>query len=596
MRRVFWSLTLLCGLACGCSNPSNDTKIFVVVWSDLAVPAQIDNIVVEVKGPSGEFSVARTLTAGNEAGETKLPVVVVLVPPDNKGIPIEVTASGNSGRNVVVSQSARLAFLSGQSRVLTFFLARACQNQACGTNTTCSYGRCDRPIDVVPGNLPAYNPSTLLTPPDAGLAPTFDGSPSSSADSGTDTADEAQGNDGATDNAADVPAILSDGGRDADGEGGSAGVDGASATGEAGSDSGSGGADGSDGPGDAGSAGEAGGMGGAVVDGGSDGTGTGGSGGAGGIAGTGGTDTGGSGGTGGSNVPDGASDANETGGSIGTGGTVGSGGIGAGGTVGSGGIGTGGTVGSGGTGTGGLGGSVGTGGASDPSMVGYWSFDEPVAGSYADAWGSNNATGVGTTVIPSGAWGNAVGLGTALTNPATKYVSLPTNVDAITSTYTVSVWFNPRDFGNANSSQALVTWDGGGTDGSSCKGFRLVVIPPLHLTADANCGSAGYAAATAPLNSVQGRWSLVVVTIAGRTWTLHLYNQGACNNEVPNFPKASNLSFPGFAPGGTWRMGASGTDTQDGFNGSLDELHLWSRTLSLTEIRNLCTCNQTSCP
>jgi hypothetical protein len=586
MRRAFRSLTLLCGLASGCSNPSNDTKIFVVVWSDLAVPGEIDNIVVDAKGPSGKISVTRTLTAGNEAGKTKLPVVVALVPPDNKGLPVEVTASGNFGRNFVVSQSASLSFLSGQSRVLRLFLGRACRGQTCVGNVTCANGRCNQPIDVVPGSLPVYNPSTLLTPPDAGLAPTFDGSlaDSKSADSGADAADatdDGQGYDSANDNSVDVPVFVSDSGPDSLNEGESGGRDDASATGEAG------GSGGSTGPRDASGDNEAGGLDLAVGTGGSDGTGTGGSAGTGGIAGaggagtggtgtggiagTGGTGTGGSDGTGGSNGPADAGDANETGGSTGKGGTVGSGGIG-------------------------TGGSTSTGGASDPSMVGYWNFDEPIAGSYADAWGSNNAIGVGTTVNSSGAWGKAVGLGTAVTNPATKYVFLPTNVDAITSTYTVSVWFNPRDFGNATTSQALVTWDGGGTDGSSCRGFRLAVDPPLHLTADANCGSAGYAAATAPLNYVQGRWSLAVVTITSRTWTLHLYNQGACNNEVPNFPKANNLSFPGFASGGTWRMGASGTDMQDGFNGSLDELHLWSRTLSVTEIRNLCTCNQTSCP
>lgn len=311
MRRVFWSLTLLCGLACGCSNPSNDTKIFVVVWSDLAVPAQIDNIVVDVRGPSGKFAVTRPLTAGDEAGKTKLPVVVVLVPPDNRGLPIEVTASGNFGPNFVVSQSARLSFLSGQSRVLTFFLAHACQGQTCGANTTCSYGHCDQPIDVVPSSLPVYNPSILLTPPDAGLVSTADGAiaDSNATDLASEAGHEGPGKDGALDNSTDVPDFVLDGCPEAGGDGGNVGADGANATGET---------EGADGPGRADGPGDVvgfdendgqGGAGGAGWDGGSGGTSTGGDGGTGGTGGdggSGGSGTGGGGGSGGSAVLDAA--------------------------------------------------------------------------------------------------------------------------------------------------------------------------------------------------------------------------------------------------------------------------------------------------
>ena len=134
-------------MACGCSDPANDTKIFVVVWSDLAVPTEIDNIVVDVNGPSGTFAVTQSLTVGNEAGKTRLPVVVALVPQDNKGLPFEVEATGNLGSSVVVSQSARLSFLPGQSRVLRLSLAvRAGVCSALGT-------------PPVPSG-PALNPST----------------------------------------------------------------------------------------------------------------------------------------------------------------------------------------------------------------------------------------------------------------------------------------------------------------------------------------------------------------------------------------------------------------------------------------------------
>jgi Concanavalin A-like lectin/glucanases superfamily len=300
--------------------------------------------------------------------------------------------------------------------------------------------------------------------------------------------------------------------------------------------------------------------------------------------------------------PDAAPMDTSTGGAAGqtdVGGADGTGGVGdAGGAGGTGGAGnTGGSGGMGGAGGfGGTGGLGATGGVSDPSQVGYWKFDEAVAGPYADSWGNNAATGTGVAVNPNGAWGNAVRMGTAVVSPATQFVSLPTNADIMTAPYSVSVWFYPNDFGNTTAMQALVTWDGGGSDASNCKGFRLTIVPPAHLTADPNCTTASYVAVTVPVGAVQGKWNLVAVTITGRTWTMYLYNQGACNSPAANFPKSSNVSFAGFASSGTWRLGASGTDNKYGFNGSLDEFHLWNRTLSQTEIQNLCACNQTSCP
>jgi hypothetical protein len=237
-----------------------------------------------------------------------------------------------------------------------------------------------------------------------------------------------------------------------------------------------------------------------------------------------------------------------------------------------------------------------SGDASDQSQVGYWSFNETVAGSYADPWGGNAATGTGVAVNPNGVLGNAVRLGTAAVSPATDYLSLPTNADVITTSYTVALWVYPNDFANATTDQALVTWDGGAIDCDAIqKGFRLRISAGGHFAADTNCG--GFIAQKVTPSDVQGKWSFVAVTITGASWTLYLYNQGACTTPISNFPKTANISgFAGFASGGTWRFGASGTDHQLGFNGSMDEVHFWNRDLSQTEIVSLCTCNLTSCP
>ena len=84
MQRTLRALTLFCGFACACLSHTNNTKNFVVVSSELVVPIELDSIAVDVRGPAGTVSVARSLSATGQAGQTGLPIVVALVSPDNK--------------------------------------------------------------------------------------------------------------------------------------------------------------------------------------------------------------------------------------------------------------------------------------------------------------------------------------------------------------------------------------------------------------------------------------------------------------------------------------------------------------------------------
>ena len=169
MRRVLWTLSLLAGVA-SCSSKQNDTKIVVEVWSDLAVPGQMDEIRIAAKGTTASKPFVFPLT-----DKTSLPAVLVLVPPDNQDLPFDVTATGYLKSNPVVSQAAHLSFVSGKSLVLTLFLGSACTVVPCPTNQTCSGGNC-QPVDVDVNGLPAYDPNAPMLPPDAGVGARRDGS------------------------------------------------------------------------------------------------------------------------------------------------------------------------------------------------------------------------------------------------------------------------------------------------------------------------------------------------------------------------------------------------------------------------------------
>ncbi|HJX66910.1 MAG TPA: hypothetical protein VJ860_23510, partial [Polyangia bacterium] len=232
MRRTYWMLSLLAGLG-ACSSQDKNTKIVVVVWSDLTIPTEMDRIQIDVQGPTAASPPTTfPLTTSDE-----LPAVLVLVPPNNQDWPFAVTASGLRGDSTipVVSQKATVAFLPGESRVLTLFLGRSCPGGICAQ------------IDVPdPHTLPVYDPKATLLPPDAGAGPRLDGgsgdvgAPDVGAPDvgGAETKGVDDGGptrDGAVDMAADVPVLPPDSGvgdaRGAGGTGGSAGVGGSAGAG-----------------------------------------------------------------------------------------------------------------------------------------------------------------------------------------------------------------------------------------------------------------------------------------------------------------------------------------------------------------------------
>ena len=168
MRRGLWTLALACWILGACSNKSSNTKIMVAVWSDLVVPTEIDSIHIAVSGTSTSPSVVFPLTTGNESGKTKLPVVLELVSPDNRGVAFEVVASGFLGPDLQVAQAARLSFDPEYSHVLTLFLDRGCRGQSFA-------GDLAHPTDVHVKDLPPYDAKTPFLAPDAGMCGGADG-------------------------------------------------------------------------------------------------------------------------------------------------------------------------------------------------------------------------------------------------------------------------------------------------------------------------------------------------------------------------------------------------------------------------------------
>jgi hypothetical protein len=165
VRPALWIVALVCCVAGACSRKGSNTKIMVVVWSDLTVPTELNQIHIDVKGPSTATSRSFSLAPISEAGKSQLPVVYELVSPDDEALAFDVVATGYADASLVVSQSAHVSFDPGHSRVLALFLSRACEQVACAGNKTCSGGSC---VDVDADNIPEYDPKSPWVAPDAG--------------------------------------------------------------------------------------------------------------------------------------------------------------------------------------------------------------------------------------------------------------------------------------------------------------------------------------------------------------------------------------------------------------------------------------------
>ena len=285
------------------------------------------------------------------------------------------------------------------------------------------------------------------------------------------------------------------------------------------------------------------------------------------LLGTGGTfDTGGAGGaggggTGGTGGMAGIDGATATGGTGGTFATGGAGGAGGGGTGGTGGI-------DGATATGGTGGSV----TLPAGLVGWWKMDEEAgSGTAADASGNgNNATLTGlnsasawTTGHTGGAL-NCDGSGGALVNDSAS-------LDGITTGVTISAWVYRSTATTGYS--AVLSRETGTTGGD---------LYDLGLSGD-NAGFYG---------SAGGVFSTTAVPIG--TWThLAVTSEGSAARVYVNGTQVTSRNSSAVFRADTSKVVICGNQNdasgaiQERWNGLVDDLQLYNRALTATEITNL---------
>ncbi len=173
MRRRAWigyALALVCA---GCAPAA--TQLVVVVDTDITFPTVIDEITVEVTGPSAMRHVERTALVG-----TSLPLTVGVSPSGAELGPIDVVAIARHEGSEVARRTHRTSLVRGETRMLIMHLSRDCLAAArCGVSQTCSERGCAE-IEIEGESLPPWSGSAPRIgvrdggAPDAGEAGVLD--------------------------------------------------------------------------------------------------------------------------------------------------------------------------------------------------------------------------------------------------------------------------------------------------------------------------------------------------------------------------------------------------------------------------------------
>lgn len=150
------ALSALFSALAGCGQ-TPPTQLVVVVDTDYAIPAEIDEIDIDVLGPDGIHHLERQPMART----AELPYTLTVVPQGSALGPLRIEASGLLAGATLVSRVGRVSLLPQQSLMVRLDLLRACGvsvRPACSASESCGDGgRCvsiDAPTQTWTGTAP----------------------------------------------------------------------------------------------------------------------------------------------------------------------------------------------------------------------------------------------------------------------------------------------------------------------------------------------------------------------------------------------------------------------------------------------------------
>ncbi|MDP3723212.1 MAG: LamG-like jellyroll fold domain-containing protein [Candidatus Omnitrophota bacterium] len=211
-------------------------------------------------------------------------------------------------------------------------------------------------------------------------------------------------------------------------------------------------------------------------------------------------------------------------------------------------------------------------------LISYWQMDKTSgSGVVGDAKGSNDGTAVNGPTIVAGKLSNALSF-----NGTTQYVDLgnKTAWDFGTGGFTIAAWIKT----SATTGQLIYFRQ---DDGNAHNPYvHFLVTGSGFLSVAVRGTEAVYHELTATTGAVNdGAWHHVVLRSTGSNGTLYAYRDGV---EVASRALGATTVNYASAPAsiGVYRQNWVGV-TSTFFNGQIDEVGIWSRALSASEVANL---------
>ncbi len=204
-------------------------------------------------------------------------------------------------------------------------------------------------------------------------------------------------------------------------------------------------------------------------------------------------------------------------------------------------------------------------------LVGWWNFNEGSGATARDISGhNNNGTIVGATHVDGvpGTGGSALDF----TNSHSVDIS-HSSVQLLTAGGTISAWIHPRTLGSSNYGRIVdkSTNDGGGN------GFSFRLAPNNRLRFSVHSGTRESEVDSIVFNS----WMHVLVS-----WTRNGNTTFYINGEVSG-PSGMTGDSSMITTTNQLRIGRRSNATDYGFNGLIDDVRIYSRALTASEVSTL---------
>ncbi|UJR81105.1 right-handed parallel beta-helix repeat-containing protein [Sandaracinus amylolyticus] len=147
-------LRLCSALALTLAACSTDpTALYLVVDTELAVPAEVDTLTIRVEPEDGDAVVREIDLAASER-----PVRIRIDPRDEaQDAPLRIELAVTHDDDEIVTRTVSTRFVRGSVRVLAVLLERACIAPSCPAERTCVAGDCVSP-EIDPTTLPVWDP------------------------------------------------------------------------------------------------------------------------------------------------------------------------------------------------------------------------------------------------------------------------------------------------------------------------------------------------------------------------------------------------------------------------------------------------------